>query len=896
MIQKKHYISIVVNGDELDLENQESLNLRINNKIFNPTEISTKQGEYSFSFNLPTSKHNCKIFGFSNTLSKLNKFNKRYECIVYADGIEIFNGKLIIKSIDKDNFKCNIYTPKINTIEDILGDSMLTDIKWEVPFESYETINNVNDDLTLPYFFPLASYGVFQKIPSTTSYNINSYTPIHLLDNTTRFYWETFIPSHSLLETMKKCFETKGYEVRGDIFDDAVASSIYLSSNLASEQQPYYNLGNPDFGRVELNFTWSNWKNMNTNVNNRLGYLEADLTHQYDPYNSEYKNFEKACVYDMWSTVNNKFNTVNNNGFLFNDDNNCIVIPSDGLYTIELECSFDINNADANKNVLKYYWNNDIGGVDQRNVNISKSWENFPIEIQMVRNTNNEIELIHGPIQENGKTTNYPHEATISSASNSNRVNVGSSPIVTLYNNGYQSRRGELMAYDPWVSEKFICGLSSISECPSVMKNGYSWNNTIGVKNDVRYALTGYWGVNTQNGVTNFTKTNHNTNALNASPDNYCSATGAYGKRGKVSLVMKLNKNDIISLKAVTRFYELESGNINDYNINVYGNLIFRALTPKGVNELDSGRLDFRSDSQFGRLLNLANFLNRETKMSEFVNNAIKALNLEFRQDGNYIYINKQHKNINDVKYCVNIDNRLISSDATSEPIEYPTYMQVKYSIDTSEEGFYQSVPDNHINDDDWTDWGEYGSERIILLESEETTSDEVQLTNSYCWYDNFTLVKYNPDGTENSRIDLELPVQAKTENMIEGANYEDMAKKDGRSLKQRWWFRVNPTNYTVNMMQKYPIRLSIPQNSNGYFNLNYYNEEYTLLSSYFNILPMADSNYVSVSCYLTPDEYRSIKNGAGVFFDSDIYIVSEITGYDPTGNNKTKLTLIKKV
>lgn len=895
MIQKRHYISIVVNGNELELENQESLNLRINNVLFDPTKINTKQGEYSYSFNIPITKNNSKIFGFANNLSKLNKFNKRYECIVYADGLEIFNGKLIIKSIDSDNFKCNIYTPKLNTIEDIFGDSVLTQMNWEVPFENYQTINSVNADLSKPYYFPFVSYGVFQKVPAATSYDINSYSPIHLLDNTARYYWETFVPSHNLLETVKKCFEYKGLECRGDIFDDEVANSIFISSNLKSEQQPYYNLGNPDFGRVDIDFTWSNWKNMNTNTNNRLGYLEADLTHQYDPYNSEYKNFEKVCVYDIWSTDNNKYNKAENNGFLFRETDNCIVVPSTGLYAIELECSYDINNADNSKNVLKYYWNNEIDGVDQHTVNVSKSFNNFPIEIQLVRNTNNEIELIHGPIQENGTTSNYPHEATISSASNSNRTMLGQA-IVTTYNKGYQSKVNELMAYDPYVSDKFICGFSSISTCPSVLKNGYSWNNTVGVKNNVRYSLSGYWGVNTENGKTTYTKTSFNTNALYGANDNYCSSTGTYSQKGKVSLVIELQKNDVISLKAVTRFYEMESGTINDYNINVSGKLMFRALTPKGVTELDSGRLDFQSESQFGKNLNLANFLNQETKMSEFVNNVIKALNLEFIQDNNIVYLNKQHKQLDNVKYCVNIDDRVNSTSATSEPIDYPSSMQVKYSIDTSEEGFYQSVSDDHINDDDWTDWGEYGSEKIELVPSDEADSEEVSLSNSYCWYDEFTLVNYDSYGNETDRVVLNLPVQSKTENMIEGYNYEEMAKVDGRSLKQRWWFRVNPSPYHVNMLQKYPIYLAIPQNYNGIYNLNYYKSEGTLLNRYFNILPMADSNLVTIECYLSPKEYKSIKNGAGVYFDSDVYVVNEISGHDPTGNNKTKLTLIKKV
>ena len=42
--------------------------------------------------------------------------------------------------------------------------------------------------------------------------------------------------------------------------------------------------------------------------------------------------------------------------------------------------------------------------------------------------------------------------------------------------------------------------------------------------------------------------------------------------------------------------------------------------------------------------------------------------------------------------------------------------------------------------------------------------------------------------------------------------------------------------------------------------------------------------------------EYNRLKNGALVHFDSDLYEVVSIDGYDPTGFNKTKLRIMKKV
>ena len=65
---------------------------------------------------------------------------------------------------------------------------------------------------------------------------------------------------------------------------------------------------------------------------------------------------------------------------------------------------------------------------------------------------------------------------------------------------------------------------------------------------------------------------------------------------------------------------------------------------------------------------------------------------------------------------------------------------------------------------------------------------------------------------------------------------------------------------------------------------------------NYFNITPYLASNYVKVDVYLTPEEYKMIKNGALVHFDSDLYIPVEISGYDPSGSNPTELKMMKKV
>ena len=91
-------------------------------------------------------------------------------------------------------------------------------------------------------------------------------------------------------------------------------------------------------------------------------------------------------------------------------------------------------------------------------------------------------------------------------------------------------------------------------------------------------------------------------------------------------------------------------------------------------------------------------------------------------------------------------------------------------------------------------------------------------------------------------------------------------------------------------------INLSYPVNYYNNFNLSYKNTEMSILTEYYNCQPLLASNFVNVSTYLTPMEYKAIKGGACIHFNDDIYYVSEINGYDASGYNPTELKLIKKV
>ena len=227
-INKIHSVDIYINNIKADIFSQDDLNLRFNNVFADPSKIQTIQTEYSFSFTLPVTPTNEKIFDFANILSKRNKFNKRFKTHINADGILIFDGELILSNISKEGYKCNLYINRLNTVDKIFGETKLNEITdWEIDYDQDITINEYNEG-NIEYnekdvFFPLVSYGMFQKIPKEDS---EFYTSKFDIDKYARIYNENFYPSINLLKLVEKCFNTKGYEVDGDIFDDVTADTI----------------------------------------------------------------------------------------------------------------------------------------------------------------------------------------------------------------------------------------------------------------------------------------------------------------------------------------------------------------------------------------------------------------------------------------------------------------------------------------------------------------------------------------------------------------------------------------------------------------------------------------------------------------------------------------------
>lgn len=945
MIYKSHYIELFVNGQSVEFESQDSINIRFNNVLFDPTKIASNQGEYSFTFDLPCTKVNNKIFDYANNLSKLNKFHTRWDAELYADGNLIFGGSLTLNGVEDGMYKANLVSIKNYSLDEIFGEATLTDIPWYIPFSGNPSINEYNASGDSKVVFPLVSYGAFQKEPKFKDSVASDYTSKFDIDHYNLWYMESFQPSLSLVETIKKAFEWKGYKIQGDALSDYFLNEIFMSENLADEQDPQYNLANEKIGTVAISTNWITPSSGGTVRDLKFPYFRAN-----DPYwtfedgeGTDHPiefNFTKIKMYNMLDTDEGSLGVnIGHPTYLYNESEKMIVIPADGFYKIELDISAFLNtSSDLTAKQLVHHWNDSTSemtpNVFEEDVTFSPDFRiTTPLEIQLVRNYDEDIELIKG--KRNIRIYDgYPNNETqLNRGEKSNyrswvtcfpQENLGSEPSLqpnptdgtpfggSLYGYdiwvrslgmGYVPNDGELMMYDPIVNPNFIMGVTSMGDkdgggTASVIKNGYSWSSLSSDKNEVMYNQNGYVFGNVIGSSVSWQQTEFNQNTYPQAPSAYFNQTNG-ALTARISALVRLNKNDKLQLFAVHRDYTNLNGDDITYETQAQVHLSIAAMSPNNMAHLRKVNYGYYSEPEFDRDLRVTNFLNKETKVSDWLNNVATAFNLEITQNNNTVSINKRKKYLD--LTAVDIDDRVNSSNAKSQIIEYPKSMAVKYKIDTEEYGFYNTVPQEYIEDENWKEYGDSGFTVINVNDDSYVTSkDEKSLNFSYTWYDNFNFYQCDSAFTQTSDTPstVRIPVISKEEYMIDGYDYTESMNYDGFGLSQRFWFRPTRNGDLTVWTRTTPVEevdIYTTENAFNGLNLSYKATENSLLKQYFNISPKLSSNYVEVEVYLSPTEYNRLKNGALCRFDSDLYEVVEINGYDPSGNELTTLKLMKK-
>ena len=907
-----HTLELYVNGEPIDLFD-EGVNLRINKVINDPTKITANQAEYSFTFNLPITPTNSKAFNYANISSKSNKFSGRFKCDVYADNIQIFEGTIKVTEVSEGQFKCNLFKSKINTLESIFGESTMDEINWKVPFKGIETINDVNADMSTKYFFPLVAYSLFNKVPETeSSSGYRKYSEKTVIDNTNKFYFNSFVPSLNLVELLKKCCELKG-----DILSDRVLNDIYLSNYIADEQDPLYNYGDPDMGEISLDISFKNYTNDTRNPFPAY-YIDYMLAHPipYPSASSDYGNYTNFLVYNLLDDNLSTITNVVNESKLLVDGG--IQIPADGWYEITLNADFGVSPSQATLTDVYectgFERASKDGSAPKVYEKVSKEYSlfNMPLEIQLIKYNadDGDVESISHDLIYKGdypneyvldsqrrkaQRTSTSSERTASRASNARPVPDRTATSYT-YTNVTGSTEGQSVttAVDPYNNPNFICGLSQSNWSRSVgyIKNGYSWNYDNRTHTDSLYNCNGYYYYTTiSEGNNGYLQSTVNRNTLIGATATNCIPSTNRHSKGECKIIIKLAKNDMLVPYIQNRAYYDENDNVKNYMIEAIATIKVRAVAPDITSKT---KLSYNMNSLFDKDLNLGNFNNKDQKISEFINDIQKAFNLSFEQDGSTIILNK-NKMDKKATAPVDIDDKVSTNDATFTAIDFPRSIEIKYKIDTDEEGFYRSVEDNtteeQIQSNNWKDYGEYGYKKVQISQADDATDLNQQINFSYCWYKDFSV-------TQNEQsASISIPVIGKTEWWIEDYDYEGQAQNDGRGMTQRMWFRGEQIDTKLKLDESDIYKITTTSNYKQYGTnivyLNYNNGVNTLLGKYFNIDINSASDEVEVEVYLTPNEYKQISTGASVHFDDNIYKVLEIQGYDPLGANPTKLKLI---
>lgn len=910
------------------LDISDDTSIRLNRSLYDPTRINATATEYSFNFSLPATPVNNKVFGFANALPVRNKFSRMFSGQLYSGELLLFDGTLLVNGFDDDEktYECNLVSIKVKTVDDIFGDSTLYDLEWYLPYDGTPTINSTNAEDNSDVYFPFVAYGVFEKNPFFSDEVANDYTDRLLLDNTTLFYHETFVPSVNYLDTVRRCFEQKGFDLTGDVFQDEVLRKMYLSVSLPTDQIPVYNLANPKIGSVDISVAWSN----SGRTSNALAdYLEQDLEWPYARLrppahgggSAENPIFHYKTV-EFYNAFDREQATVTENipSYLFDAGEQCIVIPADGAYRFELEVTATLDTSYHSGKITgsTTFWSGQEANTNDYDIVYTQNiLETCPIEVQLVRNVvngDNDIELIKSKNNYiyrqttlsgmSGETvvTCYPHE-------NCQQQDCPSKPTESgigwqwgsdrrtghTANWGYVYNDGDIMGYDPRVSPNFICGFSTYGGANmAVMKNGRSWYRGERNSRNSFYVQNGYSQL-TSDGTT---QTAYGSNTYNDAPTSSVSINGNT-LTGHIYCTVWLNKDDLVTLNVIHRAYDeglSASTNSNRYKTSLNARVKMNALTPNDYARAREDNLGYLSDSQYDYDLRIGNFLSSGETMSSFVNNFISSFNLDYQQVGNTVTLNRGKVNLSQPRHFIDLDGTSAWIGQSWSKINFPRTMGVKYSVDVGEWGYWTTVPSEHRNDYNWKDFGDSGY-TIVQLDPNGTSSNEISNNFSYCWYQPFTLVDYESDGeTESGRTALLLPVIGKYESLAEGADYEEAMKDDSLSMKMRAWFRGTSSGKQVKIQNEDEYaELYIPEGSFVDTLMNYKDEAGSLLRRYFNVINDVGLDEVEVECYLTPMQYQQLINGADVKFDDNLYSVSEVSGYDPTGEESATLTLVRK-
>lgn len=338
-----------------------ALELHINNQIADideDTEVTLtkefeddddsmerKQAEYSYELELPITARNQKIFGYANDIQVKHKFYQVYNAQLYADHILVLDGKFMLSEIDNNTFTGNLYVPSTKDLSDILGDLNLNEIKEhnislsklesfrDLNFEAMATgidVSGKNNYVIFPYIlynFARSNFG---------STDANKYVQFTNYSETTYDYNKLY-PSYNVCKVIEEIFDTFGYKVSGNIFNDKRFTELWMTSSFDNDDYKD-NLNYPQY--LDLSGYY-----YNVRTNSDGSHTESN-TDEYIELTDQYENKEQYYCDDLLHCSNSQLHTVSNDHGIFvpKGDQGSVIVKKSGWYQIYFDGYVEINN------------------------------------------------------------------------------------------------------------------------------------------------------------------------------------------------------------------------------------------------------------------------------------------------------------------------------------------------------------------------------------------------------------------------------------------------------------------------------------------------------------------------------------------------------------------------
>lgn len=945
-------IELYINNTLCDINNPESLGVRLNRVLINPSELNTKDAQYSYSITIPSTPQNDGIFGYANIEETKNKFNRFFDSQLYVDSVKIFDGQFKLSEIDTEgNYKGNLVVPAPKTIKEIFGEKKMNEVgEWLIDVNEKNAISGEEKEVSFPQFisnmnlkeeadciFPLVLYGLLPKQPKIDANGDKIYTGKTLWDDTVRLGVADFPPSINCLKAIQKIFESmkdendRSVKITGSAFADERLKGLYMSyQNPVDYEQPW-NWG--QLGCMHLRGTWTNIDN-GSDGNFDSGHLERN-------FNKVEKDSEVSCIaVNLFSCKNAKIEVLeDNSSSIFQHEtqkptyinkNTTVTIPVSGLYKVNLHAEVKINvspkygyRSDRSLGI-RFMYANENGHSDNY-------LDNLRYELKLLRSRGDEIDFTSQGID------------TVFFKDNFNQANDPNGLYETVGGESFRKyktypkyfpRENSVLFVDPYQNNNMVCGFSwgkarnEDKQNPTdkryvpmyllAAKSGLSWS----ADNDtVNYCAVdspeGYWEYGIKKGYTNIIgdeddeakaliyRESSKFKVEVANSDNYIRSKEDEKVSGEANIqaIVWLERGERLALADV-----LDTGYFNgpaksdpyakhevSFDLQIEPYRTNRDWVKVDLEGTGTGAMNWEDDRKEGLFpkstIDLIKFLPSEQKVDEWLDNFCKAFNLQLTQPAPYKFeLNvKQQKQIASAGSVVDLDGKASIVKRSNQPLDLPSAYQLGFKINKEEEGYIKSYKSS---DGSYDDGG--GSLNTGSVDGKELTQNS---SFSYNW---FKRIKHNS-------TEILLPVITHLEIwQREGTrDYEEMMPKLYTHYAQRFWYRSdmydagNVWNNGKENEKPESLLLSMVSNrmrGGRTLLLNYHNKPNTILTTYFNVIVGADSNYTEVECYLTPDEYERLDGSCYAQLNGDLYYIASVEGYDPIGRNSTKLKLIRKV